>query len=147
MRARATCLLDETGTARKVPWASASQRVVVIWHDGTTHRVADGRFDEPVAVTSEDEFGALAASFNRMSAELGHQFRVQGALQGVHQAALAGEGAGTLLRAIFDQAETLIPGAGLAIALARPDDPFWWRVSDFVWKKTSSSGPDTPPVN
>ena len=38
---RTACLLDETGTARKVPWASASQRVVVIWHDGTTHRVDD----------------------------------------------------------------------------------------------------------
>ncbi|MBK6780685.1 MAG: HD domain-containing protein [Gemmatimonadetes bacterium] len=108
--------------------------------EAATHRVADGRFDEPVAITSDDEFGALAASFNRMSAELGHQFRVQGALQGVHQAALAGEGAGTLLRAIFDQAETLIPGAGLAIALARPDDPFWWRVSVVC----RTQGPCTP---
>ena len=97
--------------------------------EAATHRVAEGRFEEPVAVTSDDEFGALATSFNQMSTELGRQFRLQGALQGVHRAALSGEGAETLLQAIFDQAETLIPGAGLAIALARPDDPFWWRVS------------------
>ncbi|HMV30524.1 MAG TPA: HD domain-containing protein [Gemmatimonadales bacterium] len=108
--------------------------------EAATQRVAAGRFDEPVRVTSDDEFGALATSFNRMSAELGHQFRLQGALQEVHRAALAGEGAGRLLAAIFAQAETLIPGAGLAIALARPDDPFWWRVSVVC----RDQGPCTP---
>ena len=38
---RTACLLDEHGRARGVPWASTSQRVVVIWHDGQTYRVGD----------------------------------------------------------------------------------------------------------
>ncbi|AKS35309.1 acyl-CoA dehydrogenase family protein [Mycolicibacterium goodii] len=38
---RTACLLDDSGRARKVPWASVSQRVVVLWRDGTGHRVAD----------------------------------------------------------------------------------------------------------
>ncbi len=108
--------------------------------EAATHRVAAGRFDEPVRVSSDDEFGALASAFNHMSAELGHQFQLQGALQEVHRAALAGEGAGRLLAAIFAQARTLIPGAGLAVALARPDDPFWWRVSVVC----QTQGPCTP---
>lgn len=37
---RTACLLDGTGRARGVPWASAAGRVVVVWHDGG-YRVAD----------------------------------------------------------------------------------------------------------
>lgn len=39
--ARTVCVLDDDGTARGVPWAAGSDRVVVVWRDGDTHRVAD----------------------------------------------------------------------------------------------------------
>lgn len=38
---RTACLLDGDGAARAVPWLSTAERLVVVWHDGTTHRVAD----------------------------------------------------------------------------------------------------------
>ena len=97
--------------------------------EAATHRVAEGRFDQPVPVSSDDEFAALAGSFNRMAGDLGHQFRLRDALDRVHRAALAGDGTGPLLQTVFEESDILIPGAGLAIALARPDDPLWWRVS------------------
>ncbi|KUI37929.1 acyl-CoA dehydrogenase [Mycobacterium sp. IS-1590] len=45
---RTVCLLDEDGTADGVPWAAASDRVVVVWRDGDDHRVADV---DPAALT------------------------------------------------------------------------------------------------
>jgi acyl-CoA dehydrogenase len=38
---RTACLLDDTGSARAVPWAATATRVAVIWRDGATYRVAD----------------------------------------------------------------------------------------------------------
>jgi acyl-CoA dehydrogenase len=38
---RTAALLDESGTARGVPWAATSPRIVVIWPDGAGFRVAD----------------------------------------------------------------------------------------------------------
>ncbi|MGV0741686.1 acyl-CoA dehydrogenase family protein [Mycolicibacterium sp. XJ870] len=38
---RTACLIGSDGVARGVPWATTSQRVVVIWRDDTTYRVAD----------------------------------------------------------------------------------------------------------
>lgn len=38
---RTACLLDSDGAARGVPWAADSDRVVLLWHDGTGYRMAD----------------------------------------------------------------------------------------------------------
>jgi acyl-CoA dehydrogenase len=38
---RTAALLDESGTARAVPWAATSERIVVLWPDGPAFRVAD----------------------------------------------------------------------------------------------------------
>ncbi|KUH72007.1 acyl-CoA dehydrogenase [Mycolicibacterium novocastrense] len=38
---RTVCLLGDEGTARGVPWAAGSDRVVIVWRDGEDHRVAD----------------------------------------------------------------------------------------------------------
>lgn len=92
-----------------------------------TERVAQGRFDQPVPVTTDDEFGQLAGSFNGMSADLERQFRLQAALARVHRAALAGHGAGPILDVIAEAREALVPGTGLTVALARPDDPLSWQ--------------------
>ena len=39
--ARTVCLLDDQGVARGVPWASGSERIVVVWPDGSDYRCAD----------------------------------------------------------------------------------------------------------
>lgn len=38
---RTACLLDADGAARGVPWVADSERLVLLWHDGTGYRVAD----------------------------------------------------------------------------------------------------------
>lgn len=39
--ARTVCVLDETGVATAVPWASTAERIVVIWRDDDTQLLAD----------------------------------------------------------------------------------------------------------
>jgi putative nucleotidyltransferase with HDIG domain len=95
-----------------------------------TRRLAMGRFDDPVRVSSDDEFAVLAQSFNRMAGDLGRQFRNQQALRQVHQAALGAPGPEAVLGAVFAGRADLLPGQDLTIALARPDDPSWWTVTD-----------------
>jgi HAMP domain-containing protein len=94
-----------------------------------TRRVAEGRFEEPVVVGSDDEFGDLASAFNRMAGELARLFRQGTALEAVHQAALRASGAQPVLHALLDRRRDLIPGDGLSVALARPDDPSRWTVT------------------
>ncbi|MGQ0649355.1 MAG: HD domain-containing phosphohydrolase [Gemmatimonadaceae bacterium] len=53
-----------------------------------TQRMADGDFATSVAVASNDEFGALARSFNAMSGALGRQFGALQALDEVDRLAL-----------------------------------------------------------
>lgn len=38
---RTVALLDESGQARDVPWASAAGRIVALWHGGDGYRLAD----------------------------------------------------------------------------------------------------------
>ncbi|MFZ2526829.1 MAG: acyl-CoA dehydrogenase family protein [Rhodococcus sp. (in: high G+C Gram-positive bacteria)] len=38
---RTVAILDAIGIARAVPWAAQSERITLVWHDGTTHRIAD----------------------------------------------------------------------------------------------------------
>ncbi len=93
-----------------------------------TLRVAAGQFHHPVAVQSGDEFQALAASFNRMSSRLGHQFEYQAALARVHEAALTAGGPEVVLRAILSEQRALLAGDAVTVALASPDDPDHWNV-------------------
>ncbi|BBY56402.1 acyl-CoA dehydrogenase [Mycobacterium koreense] len=44
--ARTVCVVDGAGTARRVPWASAVDRVVVVWRDGADYRLADLDVDD-----------------------------------------------------------------------------------------------------
>jgi HAMP domain-containing protein len=93
-----------------------------------TRRLAAGDFGEPVLVRSDDEFQALAGSFNRMAGDLEQQFHAQRALERVHRAALAATGPEPVLDALFTTRQHLLPGSGLAVALAQPDDPCRWTV-------------------
>lgn len=55
-----------------------------------THRIAEGDLQTRVEVNTDDEFGALAGSFNTMASQLGAQFTQFEAIQAVGQAALNG---------------------------------------------------------
>lgn len=44
--ARTVCVVDGAGVARRVPWASAVDRVVVVWRDGADYRLADLAVDD-----------------------------------------------------------------------------------------------------
>ncbi len=92
-----------------------------------TRRLAAGRFHEPVTVQSDDEFQALAQSFNRMAGELGTQFEHQRSLARVHDAALGATGTEVVLRTVLAERQTLLPGT-LTVALADPDDLERWSV-------------------
>jgi putative nucleotidyltransferase with HDIG domain len=94
-----------------------------------TRRVAEGRFDEPVVVQSDDEFAALGESFNRMAGSLGQQFRLQAGLQHVHQAALLAAGPSPVLEAMFRSRSDLLPGTGLIVALPSAEDAQVWTVN------------------
>lgn len=88
---RTICVLDEAGTAAAVPWAISAERIVVIWPDGDSHRIADvdaaalhitaGRntIGEPRDTVTADT-SALAAHGTRVDAALWTQLRVKSAL-------------------------------------------------------------------
>jgi diguanylate cyclase (GGDEF)-like protein len=68
--------------------------------DGT--RSLGGRdFAAKVDVTSQDEFGELAESFNTMSSQLGRQFDVQAALSQIDQAILSDLNINTIIRNVL----------------------------------------------
>ena len=105
-----------------------------------TRRVAAGNFDEPVLVDTHDEFRVLADSFNTMARDLGREFRRRTALEALHRAALAADGPGPVLGALFGNRSQLLDSEDLVVAMARPDDPFWWTISS-----ESSHGKGRPP--
>lgn len=92
-----------------------------------TRRLAAGRFHEPVAVSSGDEFQNLAHAFNRMAGELGAQFEHQRSLARVHEAALGATGSEVVLRTVLEEQRALLPGR-LTVALADPDELDRWSL-------------------
>ncbi len=110
-----------------------------------TRRVAAGNFDVPVTVQSRDEFATLAASFNGMAEELRAQFLAREALEQVNNAALGSPDPHAVVAAIFERRGVLFGGSGLTLALARGDDPFWWRVKNDVLFGQDHPGRDVSP--
>ncbi|MDN4520777.1 MULTISPECIES: acyl-CoA dehydrogenase family protein [Mycolicibacterium] len=88
---RTVCVLDEAGTATAVPWAAYAGRVVAIWSDGDSHRVADidrgslhiapgtNMIGEPRDTVTAD-ISALAPHSTAIDADLVEQLRLKCAL-------------------------------------------------------------------
>ncbi|MGE2728402.1 acyl-CoA dehydrogenase family protein [Mycolicibacterium vaccae] len=88
---RTVCVLDDTGTATAVPWASTAQQVVTVWSDGHGFRLADTDPDmlritpganmigEPRDTVTADTT-ALAGRGVALPAELVEQLRLKSAL-------------------------------------------------------------------
>ncbi|MEO8450194.1 MAG: EAL domain-containing protein [Gemmatimonadota bacterium] len=70
--------------------------------DGTL-RVAKSRFDEPVVVTSEDEFAEVAASFNSMSGVIQRQFFALTAAAEIDRALLGAGTAGQIVATVLNR--------------------------------------------
>jgi putative nucleotidyltransferase with HDIG domain len=105
-----------------------SMRPLEALHAGTL-RIAAAKFDEPVVVESDDEFKALADSFNQMADAIQHDLRQRAALERVQRSALVPSGEESVLEAVFRSRIDLLPGDDLAVALERPDDSLCWRLT------------------
>lgn len=91
--------------------------------DGT-QRLHTGDFSTRVVVESDDEFKALAGSFNEMAGELERQFATLAAFHAIDRAALEGRSALAMADAVLNRACTLLDAdhVGLAVATFDADD-------------------------
>lgn len=88
-----------------------------------TQRLAQHDLDARVEVRSKDEFGDLAASFNRMAERLGSQFDQLEARRAIDHAALTTSDSAQAIRALLNGVTTVIPSATRALALQDPERP------------------------
>ena len=97
-----------------------------------TCRISDGDFATRVAVDSEDEFGALARSFNLMAHRIGDQLARLEAGREIDRAVLGGFDPDEVVDAVIAQVPTLIPARSVAVLLcgSSPTDKarLHWRL-------------------
>ena len=86
-------------------------------------RVAHNDFATQVEVKRDDEFGALAAAFNQMSARLGRQFSTLTSLAEIDHLILSGLDAEQIIRTVLDRVGNLVPVDCLSITLLDHDNP------------------------
>ncbi|HLA89503.1 MAG TPA: HD domain-containing phosphohydrolase [Gemmatimonadaceae bacterium] len=94
-----------------------------------TRRVARRDFTSPVSVSSRDEFGDLATSFNQMAGEINQHFRTMTAASAIDQAALAGRRAEEVAATAAGRLRDAIGCASVDVYVSgeRPEDA-WRRV-------------------
>ena len=87
-----------------------------------TSRIAAGDLETRVAVETNDEFGALAGSFNSMAGRLGAQFRQFEAVEAVGRSALAGFDRDEVIITALNELPAISLCRSAAILLAPPRD-------------------------
>lgn len=87
-----------------------------------TKRVAGGDLAARVPVTSTDEFGVLANSFNRMAGRLGLQFRHLEARRAIDEAVLRAEAREDVLTAVLSHFGSVVPSRSVSVLLLDPAD-------------------------
>jgi len=85
-----------------------------------TARIASGELATRVAVTSNDEFGALATSFNAMASNLGDLFAQSEAMRVVGQAALAAFKLDDVIVAALEQLPSVSSCRSAAVLVVHP---------------------------
>ncbi|HEU4653826.1 MAG TPA: EAL domain-containing protein [Steroidobacteraceae bacterium] len=87
------------------------------------------RFDQQVTVESDDEFGKLAHVFNRMSANLGHQFGLMSLLARIDRMILRDPPVNELLQTVLPQLPTLLRAQAVIVAVQSGGDICMYRAS------------------
>ncbi|MCZ7620423.1 MAG: EAL domain-containing protein [Myxococcota bacterium] len=87
-----------------------------------TRELGNGRFDVVVRVTTDDEFGNLADSFNGMTRRLAEQFDLLARLIDLDREILAASDARSIAHALIAELPAVHPCGAVAVLLAEADD-------------------------
>ena len=109
-----------------------------------TKRVSDGQFDQPVVVTSEDEFAEVAASFNAMSDRIRRQFAALATAADIDRTVLSSIDSRWIVRTVLERMRDICPCDEVSVTLldvTGSDEVSTW-VSDpeSMSRMASSSG-------
>ena len=109
-----------------------------------TRRLAEGQFDQPVVVTSQDEFADVAASFNAMSDRIRRQFAALATAAEIDRTVLSSVDTRWIVRTVLERMRDICPCDEVSVTLldvAGGDEVSTW-VSDpeSVSRMASSSG-------
>ena len=109
-----------------VAWLTVRQiRTILVPIDelaAGARRVAHNDFSRVVEVQRDDEFGELAAAFNRMSARVGRQFSVLTALAEIDRLILSSEETESVIATVLRRIGELIPGSCPSVMLLDHDN-------------------------
>ena len=109
-----------------------------------TRRLAEGQFDQPVIVTSQDEFADVAASFNAMSDRIRRQFAALATAAEIDRTVLSSVDTRWIVRTVLERMRDICPCDEVGVTLhdvAGGDEVSTW-VSDpeSISRMASSSG-------
>ncbi len=110
-----------------VAWLTVRQiRTILVPIDelaAGARRVAHNDFSRAVEVHRDDEFGELAAAFNRMSTRVGRQFSVLTALAEIDRLILSSEETESVIATVLRRIGELIAGSCTSVMLLDHDNP------------------------
>jgi diguanylate cyclase (GGDEF)-like protein len=109
-----------------------------------TRRVADGQFDQPVMVTSRDEFAEVAASFNAMSDRIRRQFAALATAAEIDRTVLSSVDTRWIVRTVLERMRDICPcdevGVTLLDVAGSDEVTTWVPDAESMSRMASSSG-------
>ena len=109
-----------------------------------TKRLAEGQFDQPVVVTSRDEFADVAASFNAMSDQIRRQFAALATAAEIDRTVLSSVDARWIVRTVLERMGDICPcdevGVTLLDVSGGDEVTTWVSDSESISRMASSSG-------
>ncbi|HEU5153936.1 MAG TPA: EAL domain-containing protein [Gemmatimonadales bacterium] len=103
-----------------------------------TRRLANQEFDQPVTVSSHDEFAELADSFNAMSAKIARQFDALVTTAEIDQAVLSAVDTNRIVRTVLDRMRSIYRCDMVGVMLVDPTN------ADSVTTYTEDGNPSGP---
>jgi HAMP domain-containing protein len=103
-----------------------------------TRRLANQEFDQPVTVSSNDEFAELADSFNAMSAKIARQFDALVTTAEIDQAVLSAVDTNRIVRTVLDRMRSIYLCDMVGVMLVDPTN------ADSVTTYTDDGNPSGP---
>lgn len=109
-----------------------------------TRRLADGQFDQPVVVTSQDEFADVAASFNAMSDRIRRQFAALATAAEIDRTVLSSVDTRWIVRTVLERMRDICPcdevGVTLLDATGGDEVTTWVPDAESISRMASASG-------